>query len=131
MVVTICCGEALTPKSASLDASASRSRTSPAGSPYCSETAPSCAPLVTLRSAPASSGRSSQSAGSVPNPGIGRAPGGWNMPRINVVALTGNGCAGTRSAIGAWPGAARGVLSRTKKPRCLRASTSPSASSWS
>ena len=76
MVVTICCGEALTPKSASLSASASRSRTSPAGSPYCSETAPNCAPLVTLRSAPASSGRSSQSAGSVPSPGIGRAPGG-------------------------------------------------------
>ena len=79
-------------------ASAWRSRSSPAGSPYCKDMVPSWAPCVTLRSAVASNGRSSQSAGSVPSPGIDRAPGGWNMPRINDVALTGSGRLVLRSA---------------------------------
>ena len=88
-VVMICSGEALMPCSTSRLARARRSRCSPAGSPYCSALRPSCA--LTLRMALASSGWSSHSAGSVPRPGMGCAPGGWNMPRISVVALIGTG----------------------------------------
>ena len=52
-------------------ASARRSRCSPAGSPYCSDERAELRAALTLRSALASSGRSSHSAGSVPSPGIG------------------------------------------------------------
>ena len=90
----ICCGAAWMPRSPSRSASACRKRRSPAGSPYCSDNAASCWPAVTLRSAPASKAGSSQSAGSVPKPGIGRPPGGWNMPRISGVALIGSGVRG-------------------------------------
>ena len=65
--------------------------------------------------------------GKVPRPGIGWAPGGWNMPRISVVALIGSGAGGALAAGRAGSGAG----SRTKKPRWRRASTSPCACSWS
>ena len=93
-----------------------------------SVSAPSCDAPLTRRSAVLSIGRSSQPIGSVPKPGMGRVPGGWNMLRTRVVALMGAamraGDAGVSSA-----GAAPRRWSRTKKPRCLRASTRPWASS--
>ena len=69
-------------------------------------------------------GKSSHSTGKVPSPGIGSAPGGWNIPRIRVVALIGNG---TRSAFAADGRGVSLAVSRTKKPRCRRASTRPCA----
>ena len=110
MVVTICSGAAGTPTSARRLDKARRSRRSPAGSPYCSDSGPSSAPVVTRRSALASIGRSSHSTGSVPRPGIGRPPGGWNMPRISVVALMGSG---VRASLGSAARIGSGARSRT------------------
>jgi hypothetical protein len=89
--------------------------------------------VLTLRRALASSGRSSQSAGNVPNPGIGAAPGAWNIPRMSDVALIGTGTAPPRVSVRIRPAAEfdGAVESRTKKPRCLRASTKPHASNCS
>ena len=98
---------------------------------------------------------SSHSDGNTPMPGCGLSLILWNMPRMSAVALTGDtprparpaaraanqwavlqlGAAFSRvgSAVRASAPAAVSAppLSRTKKPRFLRASTSPSASSWS
>ena len=83
--------------------------------------------------------------GSTPEPGCGVFEPWWNMPRISAVALKREpeaACCAVPSAsrtmllraAGALSTGAKGVFcaaSRTKKPRCGRASTSPCASSWS
>jgi hypothetical protein len=127
-------------------ASARRSPESPSGSPYCSEKSCSARVLVTLRTAAGMKVDSSHSDGNTPMPGCGLSLILWNMPRISEVAFTGAGpwrltiqCAALQPAatVGtAAAGAAASSLlgapaSRTKKPRFLRASTSPCASNWS
>ena len=91
-----------------------------------------CARLaVARRSAVASIGASSHSAGSVPRPGIGRPPGGWNMPRISAVALIGSGRIGASGAGGGRAALARGSPLAHEEAALRRASTSPCACSWS
>ena len=108
IVVAIWAGEATTPKSAILAASASRRRSSPAGSPYCSATAAVRRLAVARRIAALSTEPSSHSAGSVPRPGIARPPGAWNMPRMSAVALFGSGRIGAGAALAREP-ASRGA----------------------
>ena len=132
---------------ASRCASTSRRAGSPMGSPYLSEWSCSSMPLVARRTAAAMKLVSSQSGGNTPAPGCGLLDAWWNMPRIRAVALICEPLPSTSSpSTAARPFAsfliascvcrtgARGLfdaISRTKKPRCLRASTRPCASSWS
>ena len=137
-------------------ASTRRRPASPSGSPYCSEKSCRARELVTLRTAAGMKVDSSQSGGKTPMPGWGLSLILWNMPRISAVALTGdtpgparpaaraaNQCAVLQLAAAlsspgstGWASSSSATwaarpLSRTKKPRFLRASTSPWASSWS
>ena len=77
-----------------------------------------------MRSAPASSGRSSHSAGSVPSPGIGLAA-RWLEHAADQRRRADRQRRPRRRGAGARPGRAIRPGSRTKKPRCLRASTRP------
>jgi hypothetical protein len=143
MVVTIWSGAAGTLMPTSFCDRLRRSAASPAGSPYCSDSSCSIAVLVMRRTAVGMNEESSQSGGNTPMPGCGLSLGRWNMLRISELAS-----AGVREAIicvtidsaltcsgspGGWAGSRPGSRpeSRTKKPRWRRASTSPSAKSWS
>ena len=145
-VVMMFSGAACTLKAESFFDNARRNPVSPLGSPYCSENCCSARVPVTLRTAAGMKVDSSHSDGNTPMPGCGLSLTLWNIPRISAVASIG---AGWRASPASWapaPPAARpcpraesgragcGVsarLSRTKKPRFLRASTRPCASSWS
>ena len=90
----------------------------------------SAGPRVALRSARGEqrAGRATRRA-ACPGPASAVPPGGWNMPRISAVALIGTGCAAAPGARRARrcrrPAPRSSWLSRTKKPRCGRASTRP------
>ena len=155
-VVMMFSGVACTLSVASFLDNTLRSPVSPSGSPYCSEKSFSARVLVTLRTAAGMKVDSSQSGGNTPMPGCGLSLILWNMPRISAVALTGgapraaprpapraaNQCAvlqlpmpRSASGVSASSSGARSArpvgISRTKKPRFLRASTKPCASNWS
>ncbi|MNV06623.1 hypothetical protein D3C71_970090 [compost metagenome] len=156
-VVMMFSGAACTFSVASFLDSTRRSPVSPRGSPYCSEKSFNARVLVTLRTAAGMNVDSSQAGGNTPMPGCGLSLILWNMPRISAVALTGgapraaprpapraaNQCAVLQLPMArstSWAPASSSsaplssnplAISRTKKPRFLRASTSPCASNWS
>ena len=144
-VVMMFSGAACTLKVASLLESMRRKPLSPMGSPYCSENCCSDRVLVTLRTAAGMKVDSIHSGGNTPMPGWGLLLTLWNMPRISAVASIGASTRGVANPVAvaqaetgwsALPGSGAACtgsprLSRTKKPRFLRASTMPCASSWS